>query len=203
MAQRIILIGFMASGKSAVAAELAKRIGWRFVDFDVEIEKRTGLNVGELVARRGERYLRRLEAVLTKEHARATGVVIAPGGGWITRPDLLGELRRDALVVWLRVRPEDVVRRLRQRAGRHPFASGFASVDSVQELLDRREPLYRLADVEIDTTGWIPDEIAAQIQSLANLPARPAGARRSRPAIRPPGAAGSATEVDRYRGSTR
>jgi shikimate kinase len=50
MVRRIILIGFMASGMSAVAAELARRTGWRFVDFDREIEDRLGLPVGEIVA---------------------------------------------------------------------------------------------------------------------------------------------------------
>jgi shikimate kinase len=171
MVRRIILIGFMASGKSAVAAELARRTGMRFVDFDREIEHRLGLPVGEIVALRGEGYLRRLEAELTREYADATGVVIAPGGGWITQPELLTVFRREGVVVWLRVEPGDVVRRLRRRAGRHPFASGYASHRSVKELMERREVLYRLADVAVCTTGRTPPEIVSRIQRLVGLSA--------------------------------
>jgi shikimate kinase len=171
MVRQIILIGFMASGKSAVAAELARRIGWRFVDFDREIEDRLGLPVGEIVALRGVGYLRRLEAELTREYARATEVVIAPGGGWITQPRLRRVFRREGVVVWLRVEAGEVARRLRRRAGRSPFAAGYASQSSIQELMERREALYRLADVAVCTTGLTPPEIVSRIQRLVRLPA--------------------------------
>ena len=79
---RIVLIGFMAAGKSTVGRILADRLGWAFVDFDDEIEERTGLAVRDFFRIYGEQAFRELEAELTEELADAEHVVLAPGGGW-------------------------------------------------------------------------------------------------------------------------
>ena len=70
--QRIVLIGFMASGKSAVAAALADRLGWRAIDTDDLIEFDSGRNIPDLFAGEGEPAFRARERVAVSPAAAAT-----------------------------------------------------------------------------------------------------------------------------------
>lgn len=165
---RIVLIGFMAAGKSTVGRILADRLGWAFVDFDDEIEERTGLAVRDFFRIYGEQAFRELEAELTEELADAEHVVLAPGGGWITQPELLDVLGEDTLVVWLKVSPHEVVRRAARLLSHRPLlASAPDPLERARELIAEREPLYRLADVCIEVDGLdaadVADEIVAMI----------------------------------------
>jgi shikimate kinase len=171
--RRVILIGFMGSGKSAVARGLAERLGWRLVDFDREIERRLGEPLHRTVARRGEGYLRRLESELTAELATLDRVVISPGGGWITQPHLLDDLRDESLVVWLQAAPEEVLRRLHRRVGGHPFSSSPDPAAAILRLMRWREPLYRLADLAVETGGRSPRSVVRQIERTLGRGLRP------------------------------
>jgi shikimate kinase len=121
--QRVVMLGFMSSGKSAVGRALARRLEWDYLDFDAEIELREGRPVSLLVEVGGEEYLRNMERALTHE-VRDTGrLVVAPGGGWILQNDLLELLRPATLSIWLRSSPVEIVRRLRTDADPKPLAS--------------------------------------------------------------------------------
>ncbi|MBX6362821.1 MAG: shikimate kinase [Gemmatimonadetes bacterium] len=163
---RVVLVGFMAAGKSTVGRILADRLGWDFVDFDEEIERRTGMTVPDIFLRRGERYFRDREAALTAELAHREGVVLAPGGGWITQPELLESLGPDSLVVWLRLTPEEAVRRALGDAVKRPLLAGPDPLGRAEFLMAEREPLYRLADVAVDVVGKPPDEVAWEIAQM-------------------------------------
>src|SRR5687768_957538 len=110
----------MASGKSAVGAELARRLGWTHLDLDREIERVAGRTVREIFAADGEAAFRRMEAEATAAVARRTGIVLSPGGGWITNPDLLDALGPGTLCAWLQVSPEEAVRRAAAEPGERP-----------------------------------------------------------------------------------
>ncbi|MBI4544485.1 MAG: shikimate kinase [Gemmatimonadetes bacterium] len=160
---RVVLLGFMASGKSTVGRRLARLLHWDFVDFDAEIERRTGLTIAEIFQQFGEAGFRALEAELTAELAGSQQVVLAPGGGWITQPDLLERLAPHSLVLWLRISPEEALRRARRAATHRPLLAGPQPLRRARALLARREPLYRLADWTIDVDGRRPDQIAREI----------------------------------------
>ena len=94
-AQAVFLVGFMGSGKTSVGRELARRMGWEFVDLDVRIEQREGRSVPEIFQDRGEPGFRIAEAAalleLTQSLERAS--VVALGGGAFAQPgnrELLG-----------------------------------------------------------------------------------------------------------------
>jgi shikimate kinase len=161
---RVVLVGFMASGKSTVGRLLAERLGWAFVDFDEEIEQRTGRSVGQIFAEDGEAAFRRLEARLTRELAPVEKLVMSPGGGWITQPELLASLPGATLVVWLRVSPEEAVARARRSGTHRPLLGPADQLATAERLLERREPLYRLADVIVDVDGRSPGELAEEIE---------------------------------------
>jgi shikimate kinase len=164
--ERVVLLGYMCSGKSSVAASLARRLGWRFLDFDVEIEQREGASVREIVEARGEEYLRELEGRLTDELAREGGVVAAPGGGWITQPELLDALGPETVSAWLSVTPEETVRRLREDSIERPLKDHPDPVPLVAEMIAERESLYRRADLRVPTDGRDVEEIAFELEIL-------------------------------------
>lgn len=167
MIQRIVLLGYMCSGKSTVGEALARRLEWRFLDFDVEIERREGRSVGAIIDAEGEEYFRAAEAVLTREVSAAPAMVLAPGGGWITRPELLEAIRPGTLSVWLSVSVEETVRRLRSDTIDRPFRDHPDPGGMIAAMLAEREPLYRRADLKLPADARTVEQAAFEIEQLA------------------------------------
>jgi shikimate kinase len=174
--ERVVLLGFMCSGKSTVGEALARRMEWPLVDFDLEIERREGRPIAVIIEEEGESYFRSLEAALTEEIEGAAGLVLAPGGGWITRPELLEMIRPGTLAVWLRISPEETVRRILRDGNARPLSDHPDPLAPVTAMLAEREPLYRLADVTVPGDGRSVQEVAFEIEQLA----------RTRGVLRPP-----------------
>jgi shikimate kinase len=168
--RRIVLLGFMASGKSAVGRALAERLGWRHVDLDDEIEKRLGATVQEIFAERGEAAFRALEVSLTPEVLARECTILSPGGGWITNPGLFDRLPPDTLTVWLRVSPGEVARRLASDPHQpvRPLLSGPEGVGRIEALLAAREPLYGAARLTVETDGRGVAEIVDELESVVS-----------------------------------
>ena len=164
--QRVVLLGYMTSGKSTVGQALARRLEWEFLDFDVEIERRAGAPVREVIAARGEDAFREMEAALTEEVAERSGLVLAPGGGWITRPEQLDRLGSPTLSVWLRVSVDETVRRLNADDIDRPFRGHPDPRAAIAEMLAQREPLYRLADLSVPAEGRTPEGVAFEIETI-------------------------------------
>jgi shikimate kinase len=161
---RIVLVGFMCSGKSTVGPRLAQRLGWAFVDFDVEIERREGRRIADIFRERGEPFFRALEGKVTDRVAERREIVLAPGGGWITQPALVRRLRPDGALVWLRVRPETVyARHRRQGSVVRPLLETERPLERIRTLLAERVPLYREVDLAVDTDERTPEEVVAEI----------------------------------------
>lgn len=160
----IVLVGFMAAGKSTVGRLLARRLGWEFVDFDQRILDRTGLTAGELIRQRGEEAFRKMEAEVTMEVAGLTRVVLAPGGGWVTRPELAGRLGEGAVRIWLRVTPDEVLRRAALDPVDRPLLGPpEGRRERVVELLRSRTPLYEPAEEVVDVDDREPAVVVEEI----------------------------------------
>jgi len=164
--RRVVLLGYMCSGKSTVGAALARRLEWLFVDLDAEIEHRAGQPVKSLVATSGEASLRAMEAGITLELAHADRVVIAPGGGWVTQPELLDALGAETLSVWLQASPAEVVARLLADESPRPFQDHPDPLGQVTAMMAARQPLYDLADLAVPTDGRSPEEVAFEIERV-------------------------------------
>ena len=98
---RIVLVGFMGAGKSAVGRRLARRLKYRFVDLDLRIEKRAGKTIAELFREQGEAAFRALEREEAGAVSELENVVVAAGGGAFVVPATRELLRKGALTVWL------------------------------------------------------------------------------------------------------
>ena len=160
--RRIVLVGFMGSGKNAVGTRLAVRLGFSFEDMDRRIEKRMGCSIAALFAERGEEAFREEELREADALAGLDQCVVATGGGAFARPVTWARLQKGALTVWLRCDTEELLARVPDD-GTRPLAGNHAIM---RALLAEREPSYRLADLEVDTTGATPGEVAHRIADL-------------------------------------
>jgi len=161
----VVLLGFMAAGKTAVGAELARRLGWTHLDLDELIEAREGRRIAEIFAADGEARFREMEEEATRDVASMRGVVLTPGGGWITRPGNLEALGTGTLSVWLKVSAGEAVRRAGAAPGERPLLAGPDPLAAARRLLERRTPLYARAALHVDTEGTPPDRVAQIIEA--------------------------------------
>jgi shikimate kinase len=164
--ERIALIGFLGSGKSVVGRALAMRLEWDFADFDAEVKRRESRPLSRVADEHGTDYLRQAEEALTREVAGRRRIVIAPGGAWITRPELLETLGSGTLAIWLRVSPSEAFERIRASTDDHPWRDHPDALDRIGDLMRERERLFRLADLSIPTNWRSPESIAFEIEQI-------------------------------------
>ena len=165
---RVLLVGFMGSGKSSVGPRVADALGWRFVDIDDRIEELEGSTIPEIFARRGESYFRAVEAGVMADVLKLDRVVVATGGGWGAQPGRLAALPSDSVSVWLQVSAEEALRRVEDEPGRRPLLEVDDPLEEARRLLAIRSMEYAEADAEVDTEGRTPEEVAERVlQTLA------------------------------------
>jgi shikimate kinase len=165
---RVTLIGYRGSGKSAVAAALAERLGCAWCDADAILERDVGVSIADFVAQHGEPGFRDAEtAILDRLLDQAKGV-LATGGGVILREANRQQLRtRGRPVIWLSASVD--VLRLRLAADpttahRRPALGSGDVIEEVAAAVAHREPLYReVADSILDTSRESPDRLAERI----------------------------------------
>jgi shikimate kinase len=146
--QRIVLVGFMGSGKSAVGRELARLLGWRLLDMDSAIEQHTGLTVAELFRERGEAAFREEERRVALATQSLSDHVIAAGGGAFASAETREALQKGAVSVWLRCELPLLLARI-EPDGSRPLAG---SRETIARLFKEREPSYRMADRIVDAS---------------------------------------------------
>ena len=139
MSGNIVLIGMMGCGKSTVGRLTAEKLGMRFVDTDEQIERGTGRTIPALFAEEGEDYFRDRELDVSRELARARGLVIACGGGLPTRREAIACLKSSGPAFWLNRDPGRIYDTV-SMAGR-PLGQGGR--EAFLERFRRREPIYR------------------------------------------------------------
>ncbi|MDP9206326.1 MAG: shikimate kinase [Gemmatimonadota bacterium] len=163
----LILVGLPGVGKSTIGRAAARQLGRPFLDFDQEIERRAGMNVREIFRLKGEEHFRAQELELTKELSVRGGMVLSPGGGWITQPSSVELLRSAGRIIYLRASPEAVARRLR-RVETRPLLAGRDPVVALRELYAKRRALYETADMVLDTERLARQQLIAKLVELAS-----------------------------------
>ena len=163
----VILVGLPGSGKSTVGRRVARRLGRPFVDFDLEIERREGKTIAQIFAERGEPGFRGLELDLTKELAKSSGMILAPGGGWTTIPGAAALLRPPARMIYLRVRAEVAIGRILRGRRIRPLLQTADPLEALRKLLAEREAGYLEADNIIDVEVIKSQQLIATIARLA------------------------------------
>ena len=165
--ERVLLVGFMGSGKTSVGKRLARRLGWRFVDFDDEVEAEAGATVAEIFAQRGEPGFRSLEARVAERLLGEREVVLGSGGGWATaEPGRLTGVPEGTATFWLRVSPGEAVRRAGRRPGTRPLLDRPDPLAAAERLLEERAPRYGEARWTVDTEGSSVEDVTAGVLEI-------------------------------------
>jgi shikimate kinase len=164
----IVLIGFMGVGKTTVGHILAENITAKFVDLDSQIEQSAGCSIAQIFALEGEEKFRHLETEALSKVDGTVPSVISTGGGIISLPENWRLMHRIGRVVYLQAKWPTLVERLVDTSNR-PLATGVGMKNS-QEINDKlhklwlsRLPLYRQADVIVNTDNLTPAQVVEQI----------------------------------------
>jgi shikimate kinase len=177
MAPKLILTGFMATGKSAVARRLARRLGWRLLECDAAIAARAGKPIPEIFRIDGEDYFRALEREIVAELTEVRRLcvqcgsprpaVISTGGGTIADRGNFELLKRAGIIIGLTARPEVIARRIGPAAKSRPMLSqsGRPIVERIAELMEARREAYARAAITIDTSDLNADQVVEVILS--------------------------------------
>ena len=160
--ERIVLTGFMGSGKTTVGPLVAARLGWRFIDVDDILESEAGSTIAEIFSGHGEPAFRDREHAVIRRLAGESGLVLALGGGAFERAETRDLLLSapGTLVIHLEVRLETTLTRCRGTEATRPVLADHANLAARYE---RRLPLYRTAHVSLDVDELSPSEVAAAI----------------------------------------
>jgi shikimate kinase len=163
----LILVGLPGVGKSTIGRAAARQLGRPFLDFDQEIERRSGMSIREIFRLKGEDHFRAQEFELTKELSATGGMVLSPGGGWITQEGSVELLRSAGRIIYLRASPDAVAKRLR-RVETRPLLAGRDLVVALRELYAKRRALYETADMVLDTERLARQQLVAKLVELAS-----------------------------------
>lgn len=164
--RRIVLTGFMGSGKSTVGPLVAARLGWRFLDVDDVIEAEADRSIAQIFADQGESAFRTLEYATIARLASEDDLVLALGGGAIEREETRRLLLDSpgTLLVHLEVELETTLARCSGTETTRPVLADRANLAARYE---RRLPLYRTAHVSIRADDKTPLEVAEAIVQAA------------------------------------
>lgn len=171
----ICLIGLPGSGKSTVGRQLARRLGFSFIDSDQEIEKSIGCTIREYFEREGEDSFRDVEQSTLAElssnrcpsSSRPRGsaefnTVLSTGGGAVLRTANRQALRQSGQVVYLHSQPDDIFKRLRHDRDR-PLLQVGDPLQRLRDLYAVRDPLYR------ETAHFVVETGRPSVATLVNM----------------------------------
>jgi XRE family aerobic/anaerobic benzoate catabolism transcriptional regulator len=170
--KRIALIGLRGAGKTTLGSKLAGESQVPFIEMDREIEKDTGMPLAEIFALYGQSGYRAiekrtLERVLN-ENERS---VLSVGGGVVSEKETFDYLLSHCYTVWIKAQPEEHMTRVMAQGDFRAMAGNDQAMEDLRRILEAREPLYRQADMELDTSGTSAEESFSQLKTTlrANL----------------------------------
>ena len=165
----VSLLGIRGAGKTTIGAGVAERLGIPFAELDCQVESEAGLALPEIFALHGEAYYRNLEhRALRRLLDDGRSLVIATGGGIVTNPEAVKLLDDETITVWLKASADQHWSRVVRQGDPRPMAGHPAAKAELRRLLAEREPLYRRAQIRIDTVRLgLEGSVAALASKLA------------------------------------
>ncbi|MDI1434239.1 MULTISPECIES: shikimate kinase [Polyangium] len=150
----VALLGLRGAGKTTLGSRAAARLGLPFVELDSLVATRAGMSLTEIFEMHGTAYFRRLEREeLARLVARGDRGIVATSGSLVTDHETFELLRREAVTVWLRARPEDHFQRVIDQGDARPMASRPAAMEELRAILRARRALYERAAHILDTSA--------------------------------------------------
>ena len=171
--RRIILIGYMGSGKTTIGKALSKETGMMFYDMDWYIESRMRKTVSQIFAEKGEEGFRKSEYNMLHEVAEFEDVIISCGGGTPCFFDNMDYLNQQGDVVYLKATPEVLYKHLLMAKVERPLLKDKTPeelIAYITEHLKEREPFYTKARYSLDVSLMDDyDKIKLSVQNIREL----------------------------------
>lgn len=166
--KRIVLVGPMGAGKSTIGRQLARELGYHFLDSDRMIEERCGADIPWIFDVEGEEGFRQRESAMIRELADFGASVLATGGGAVMKEENHPYLKQDAVVVYLKASLEQQIERTSRDRNR-PLLQNDDPEGVLRRLFELRDPIYtELADVVMVTDRKSPRLLVRQILNRLN-----------------------------------
>lgn len=165
--KNIVLIGFMGTGKSTVGKKVAQKLRMGFIDTDECIEQQEGLTISDIFSQKGEEYFRNIESEVVKVVSCREGIVVATGGGIVTRKQNVEYLRKNGVIIHLKADVDTILRNTSKSTDRPLLQYGDVR-KRIVEMLEQRKQHYRNCDHEIDVSGLDVEQVAGRIISFVH-----------------------------------
>ncbi len=163
--RRIALIGLRGAGKTTLGSALAAELDTSFVELDREIEREAGINLSEIFLLYGQAGYRRIERrCLERLLAGTAETVMTVGGGIVSEPEAYNLLLQHCFTVWVKASPDEHMARVVAQGDLRPMQGHTEAMADLKRILDAREPLYRKADITLDTAGEAPQQSLAKLR---------------------------------------
>lgn len=162
---RIALIGLRGAGKSTLGSKLSKEMKISFVELDAEIEKEAGMPLAEIFSFYGQSGYREIEKrTLKRALEEFPQVILSVGGGVVSEKETYDFLMSNCYTIWIKAQPEEHMARVIAQGDFRAMAGNDRAMEDLRRILDSREPLYRQADICIDTSGSSVEESFAKLK---------------------------------------
>ncbi len=157
----IFLIGMMGSGKTSIGKTLSSKLDYDFVDTDQLIEKKHNLSVKEIINQFGWVHFRAIESIVLQHLTFNQSTIIATGGGIILNEDNVKFMRKNGIIIYIKVSIEELMNRLNQQEiNKRPLLNEC----SLKDIFDTRKTLYdKVCDIEISCDGLSIESICDRI----------------------------------------
>ena len=152
----------MGAGKTTVGKKLAQRLGYLFIDTDLEIEKKQGCSISEIFKYAGEECFRDLETEILQKLQSKQNIVIATGGGMVLRDKNRNLMQSLGTRVYLQVELQELMRRLK-KDNKRPLLQKSKPEELILEMLQKRKHIYEEAECIIETTDLSPQQMVTEI----------------------------------------
>jgi shikimate kinase len=158
----IVLVGMMGAGKTTVGRRLAAKLGRHFVDSDEEVEKAAGMTIEDIFKAHGEADFRAGEVRVIARLLKDPDLVLGTGGGAFVNTETRALVKSSAVSVWIKADFELLFSRVQRRSNR-PLLKTPNPRQTLQDLIDKRYPIYAEADVTVVSRDVPQDQVATEV----------------------------------------
>ncbi len=163
---RIALIGLRGAGKSTLGLRLSEDMNIPFIELDREIEKDTGMPLAEIISLYGQSGYRGIERRTLERVLRENNhAIVSVGGGVVSEKETYDYLLSNCYTVWVKAQPDEHMSRVIAQGDLRAMAGNDQAMEDLRRILEAREPLYRKADICVDTSGDSVEESFAKLKA--------------------------------------